>query len=128
MESKLYSHHRKALRLKLSDLVDELVIDHRKLTEYALDYDAARGKDKALIFEQVLGFTKENHQQLLSQVRAKCFNADAKFYREIEQGTLYQVDVLIDGANKKQAMVRTGWIIGPSERAARLTTIYVTRR
>ncbi len=70
--------------MKFSDLTDEIVIDHRKLTEYALDYNSGRGKDKAFVFEQVLGFTKENHQELLSQLTAKCFHANAKFYREIE--------------------------------------------
>ena len=114
--------------MTLSDVVNELVIDHRKLTEYALDYSSVRGKDKALVFEQVLGFTQENYQELLSQLVTKCFNADAKFYREIEQGTLYQVDVLIEGVNDNQAMVRTGWIIRPGTSLARLTTVYVLRR
>ena len=114
--------------MTLSDVADELVIDPRKLTEYALDYSSVRGKDKALVFEQVLGFTKENHQGLLHQLSTKCLNANAKFYLEIEQGTLYQVDVFIDGANNNQAMVRTGWIVRPETRLARLTTIYVLRR
>ncbi len=113
--------------MKLSDLIDEIVIDHRKLTEYALDYNSMHGKHKAFIFEQVLGFTKDNHQALLSQLKAKCLHANAKFYREIEQGTLYQIDVLIEGDNNNQALVRTGWLIKPGTRSARLTTIYVTK-
>ena len=114
--------------MKLADIVDQLEIDPRKLTEYALNYNSRPGKDKALVFEQVLGFTKENYQALLVQLEAKCLNAEAKIYREIEQGTLYQVDILVDGKNNRQALVRTGWIVRPGAQLARLTTVYVLRR
>lgn len=110
--------------MKLADIVDQLVIDQRKLTEYALNYRSERGKDKALIFEQVLGFTLENYQGLLRQLETNCPSADAKFYREIEQGALYQVDIVIEGKDNRQAHVRTGWIVKPGTRVAHLTTVY----
>jgi len=114
--------------LKLSDLVNQLVIDPRKLTEYALDPTSTRGRDKAIVFEQVLGYTKENYAELLRQLEEKCPDAEASVHRAIDQGILYRVDVLIHGKTDKQAMVRTGWIIRPGTNVARLTTVYVLRK
>jgi len=114
--------------VKLADIVDQLVIDPRKLTEYALNYRSERGKDKALVFEQVLGFTLENYQGLLRQLETNCLGADAKLYRAIEQGVLYQVDIVMEGKDNRQAVVRTGWIVKPGTRVARLTTVYVLGR
>ena len=114
--------------MKLDDIVDSLVIDPRKLTEYALNYNSKQGKDKALVFAQVLGFTLENYQELLRQLEANCLSANAKFYRAIEQGALYQVDIIIEGKANRQASVRTGWLVKPGTRVAHLTTVYVLGR
>ncbi|UEB32848.1 minor capsid protein [Finegoldia magna] len=44
----------------------EYNIDERKFTEYALDYDKA--PDKAYAFEEVLGYTKDNYNDLIENV------------------------------------------------------------
>ncbi len=46
--------------MKLGDVVNRIVIDPRKLTEYALNPDNPRGADKAVMFEHHLGFTRDN--------------------------------------------------------------------
>jgi hypothetical protein len=46
--------------MKLKELVSHLVIDPRKLTEYALNLDNPVGSDKAVIFQRRLGFSQEN--------------------------------------------------------------------
>ncbi|MCX6045667.1 MAG: hypothetical protein NT075_11195 [Chloroflexi bacterium] len=114
--------------MKLSDLVDELVIDHRKLTEYALNPGVNDGRHKAIIFERILGFTIENYQALVYQLETKCRHAEFTFRGEDKYGRRYQVDVLIDGINGAQATVRTGWIITAASTAAQLTTLYILRR
>ena len=47
--------------MKLADIVSRVGIDSRKLTEYALDPESPWGRHKAIVFEQVLGFTRENY-------------------------------------------------------------------
>ena len=71
--------------MKLDDIVDSLVIDPRKLTEYALNYNSKQGKDKALVFEQVLGFTLENYQELLRQLEENCLSANANFIEPLSK-------------------------------------------
>jgi hypothetical protein len=114
--------------LKLTEIADEIIIDPRKLTEYALDPDSARGRDKAIVFERVLGYTIDNYDELLQQLMTSCPQTEATEYRRIEQGILYQVDVIIFGKESAQAVVRTGWLIRSGTRAARLTTAFVKRR
>ena len=43
--------------MKLGELAGHIIIDPCKLVEYALNPHAPRGRDKALVFERVLGYT-----------------------------------------------------------------------
>ena len=47
--------------MKLRDIVTHITIDSRKLTEYALNPDNPKGKNKAIMFALHLGFTKDNY-------------------------------------------------------------------
>ena len=62
--------------MKLSDVADRLRIDPRKLTHYALDTDSPHGKHKAVLFEKLLGFTKENFTNLLMQLEEQSLLAE----------------------------------------------------
>lgn len=114
--------------MKLSDVVEQLIIDHRKLTQYALSRDATEGRHKAILFERVLGFTIENYHDLVRQLENQCMDAETIFRGENEYGSRYQVDTLIEGANGQKATVRTGWIVEPESKIARLTTLLVLKR
>lgn len=56
--------------MKLSDVVSRIEIDPRKLTEYALNPDNPVGADKAVIFQRVLGYNRDNYQSLLEQIQS----------------------------------------------------------
>ncbi|MCL1468926.1 DUF6883 domain-containing protein [Argonema galeatum] len=45
--------------MKLRDIISRLVIDPRKLREYALNPDNPIGGDKAVMFQRHLGFTRD---------------------------------------------------------------------
>lgn len=47
--------------MRMRELVTEIIIDPRKLTDHALDPESPRGKDKAMMFQRHLGYTKENY-------------------------------------------------------------------
>jgi hypothetical protein len=54
--------------VKLGEIVKQVSVDSRKLTEYALNPEAPWGRHKAVVFEQELGFTRENCVDLLAQI------------------------------------------------------------
>lgn len=114
--------------MKLGDIVTRLVIDSRKLTEYALNPDNPVGADKAVMFQRHLGFTRDNYESLLEQISAQSLEAEAILGRTDEHGQRYRVDFEIIGTQGQREIVRTGWIVEPDSDAARLVTLYVRRR
>jgi filamentous hemagglutinin len=114
--------------MKLSEIVRRVNADPRKLTEYALNPEAPWGRHKAVVFEQVLGFTLDNCAELLRQIEQKALGGDAVFHNQDELGRRYTVDLLIQGTEDRQAIVRTGWFIPHGADEARLATLYVRRR
>jgi hypothetical protein len=115
--------------MKLGDVVAHVVIDPRKLTEYALNPENPRGADKAIMFERHLGFTKDNYQLLLQQIELKVLGAEANLQKTDVHGQRYQVDLEIEGIESGQLeTVRTGWIVELKNDVARLITLYVRKR
>jgi hypothetical protein len=113
----------------LADIVERLVIDPHKLSDYALDPASPYGKHKAVLFEKLLGFTQDNYADLIRQLEQRCLHAEATFHSEDDFGERYTVDVLIDGATGQQATVRAGWIVLTDEPGtAHLVTLYVKKR
>ncbi|MBW4568822.1 MAG: hypothetical protein KME31_12580 [Tolypothrix carrinoi HA7290-LM1] len=114
--------------MKLEDIVSSIVIDPRKLTDYALNRDNPVGADKAVIFQRDLGFTIDNYQLLLEQISTQALDAEALKGRADEHGQRYTVDLDITGTQGQREIVRTGWIVELDSDAARLVTLYVRRR
>jgi hypothetical protein len=111
--------------VKLGDVVGQLSIDPRKLTEYALDPGAPWGQHKAVAFERALGFTRENYVDLLVQIEGRALEAEAVFHSEDAFGRRYTVDLTVEGTGGRRGVVRTGWLVPPDEDKARLITLYV---
>ena len=115
--------------MKLGDVASRIIIDPRKLTEYALNLDNPKGADKAIMFERHLGFTKDNYQLLLQQIESKVLDAEATLQTTDVHGQRYQVDLEIEGVELGQIeTVRTGWIVELKNDIARLVTLYVRKR
>ncbi|MEP0878179.1 hypothetical protein NDA00_20430 [Funiculus sociatus GB2-M2] len=109
-------------------MLSSLVIDPRKLREYALNPDNPIGGDKAVMFQRHLGFTKDNYEPLLEQISAKVLEAEAILGQTDEHGQRYRIDLEIIGTEGQQEIVRTGWIVELGSDAARLVTLFVRRR
>jgi hypothetical protein len=114
--------------MKLRDIVSRVVIDTRKLTEYALNPDNPVGANKAVMFQRHLGFTKDNYDSLLEQISTQALDSEAILQRTDRHGQHYRVDLEIIGTEGQQEVVRTGWIVAPDSDEARLTTLYVRKR
>jgi len=114
--------------MKLADIISNIVIDPRKLTEYALSPDNPLGRDKALMFQLHLGFTTDNYELLLQQIEGQALDCEAILRRTDEHGQHYRVDIDILGVQGQREVVRTGWVVAPESDRVRLTTLYVRRR
>lgn len=101
-------------------------IDARKFTEYALNPLNEDGQHKARVFQSALGYTRENYQELIEQIRTGVLSNPAIKGTLDRYGARYTVDVLVTGP-KGQAVVRTGWIIEPGNEIPRLTTAFVKK-
>lgn len=111
--------------MKMADIAESVRIDPRKLTQYALDADSPIGKHKAVLFERLLGFTKENHAVLLCQLAERAMQTDVTLHSEDSFGARYTADIPVKGIDERRAVVRTGWIVPPGSKEAHLVTLYV---
>ena len=109
-------------------IVSRLVIDSRKLTDYALDLDNPLGRHKALVFERRLGFSKRNAASFQQQIEAFAPKTEAVLQRTDQYGQHYGVDIQVTGTGGQQAPVRTGWVVPPGSDTAYLVTCYVLRK
>lgn len=111
--------------MKLRDFATQLYIDPAKLITYALNKRHSKGKHKARVFEAVLGYSTEDYQHLLDQIKSQALEAEAIVQRVDQYGQHLQVDLRIKGLADQQAIVRTGWIVDPGSETASLSTLYV---
>lgn len=111
--------------MKLSELAGKIIVDPRKLTEYALNPDSPRGRHKARVFERVLGYTRANHRALLTEIEAKAPEADVELQSQDEFGSRYRADLQIEGPEGQQATICTGWIVPEEQDEVRLVTLWV---
>ena len=114
--------------MKLSDVVSRIEIDPRKLTEYALNPDNPVGADKAIIFQRVLGYNRDNYQSLLEQIQSQAMGAEAIPNSEDQHGQRDRVDLEVVGTENQRAIIQIGWIVQPETDVARLVTLYVKKR
>lgn len=83
--------------MKLADIVEQISVDPRKLTDYALNFEAPWGRHKALVFKQALGFTQQNYADLLTQIKQQAMETEATFHSKDEFGERYTVDLIVQG-------------------------------
>ncbi len=113
--------------MRLAEIVDRLTIDSRKLTDYALNPNSPLGRHKAKVFKELLGITAKEHAALMAQIKEDALEEEATFHSEDEFGQRYTVDLLVQGAAGRKAIVRTGWLVYPDLNEARLITLYVRK-
>ena len=115
--------------MKLGEIVRHLFIDPSKLISYSLNKNHKDGGDKAIMFEQHLGFTQDNYQLLLEQIQSKAMDAEVVIGYSDEYGQRYRVDILIVGVELGQEeIVRTGWLVDSNNDTAKLTTVFIRSR
>lgn len=100
-------------------------IPSAKITDYALNPNHPKGKEKAEGFRKALGITSKDADYLIAAIYEKAGESKPVFRYEDEWGKRYFHDVVIEGPNGKAAKVKLGWIKGKNDGKMRLTTIHV---
>lgn len=82
--------------------------------------------DKRRPFE-ALGFSAEaeNWEGLRDRIVKGLPTHPARFTQSTGWGDIHSVDMIIEGANRRRAPIRTGWIYRVGEDHPRLVTLYV---
>ncbi len=92
-----------------------------------MNHDSPTGKDKAILFERRLGFTRENYRDLSVQIETKIWQVEIEHHSTDGYGKRYTADMLIQGTEGKQATIRTGWLVPIGTRVAHLVTLWVRK-
>lgn len=103
---------------------DKVIISPEKITDYVLNYEHFEGKNKARVFESVLGLTKSDAENLISPIKEAVLITNANKQSESEFGTKCTVDFDLT-FNNNVATIRTAWIVENENNIPRLITCYI---
>ena len=98
-------------------------IPMEKFTDYCLNPDHPRGKDKARVFAALLDITRDNADALAALVRQAAMEGDITQESMTVFGRYYRVDWAIP--TRGNAMLRTIWEIAPGEEVPRLISAFM---
>ena len=106
--------------------IDKMRIPAEKFTQYALNCD--KSPDKALAFRLALGYTENDAQMLIENIKSNAANFKAIPKGNKGFGETYECIMSIEGKNGKTANVLTSWIVRDGESFPRLTNAYITNK
>lgn len=103
------------------------VIDIEKLRDYCLSAQHPEGRHKARVFLSALEMTSSDADKLREILLvAAAVNNEASITGTDQYGCRYTLDVLVTW-KRREALVRSAWIIKTSEDFPRLVSCYVLR-
>lgn len=105
---------------------DNVEIDQRKLTEYALSPTHPIGKHKARLFALKLGLTRDDAPVVIAAFRAAAASKDAIPTERDAWGQRYSIDFLFR-FGQRSAMLTSGWIVPADGSPTHLTSVYIAR-
>lgn len=106
---------------------ERAIVDLRKLRDYCLNPNSARGRHKARVFAAVLGITAAEAPQLRARLLEAARTENAQRGELDLYGQRYTVDFEVETQVGK-ATVRSGWIVLHGKTVPRLTTCYIKKR
>lgn len=106
---------------QLPDSPEEVNVQARKIADYLLDPDHRDNKGKAKFFAEHLGITKSDWTNLHSQLIDALGHVSYDDVRIDGYGVRFTANLPVTGKNGKTAIIETGWIVRPGERASFVT-------
>lgn len=110
---------------------ENAVVDIEKLRDYSLNPNHPKGKHKARVFQEKLGYDRQDAELLRHLILEAILTEEAVEHEPTQYGRRFIVDFGIErwaGIIQFKALVRTAWIIRNEEDFPRLTTCYSPRR
>ena len=105
---------------------DNVEIDQRKLTDYALSPTHPTGKHKARRFASKLGLTRDDAPAMIEALRAAAASEDATPTEHDDWGQRYSIDFLFR-FGQRSAMITSGWMVPADGSRTHLTSVYIAR-
>lgn len=104
---------------------DKIVVPKEKFVKYALDFEHEKGgKEKAKLFQDLLGITKENWRYLAAQIENGLEDGKLCNVRKTVHGIQYHIDIPVRGLNGVSKTVRTAWI-AKEKGVVSLVTVFI---
>lgn len=104
------------------------VTDQNKIQRYALNSNHPHGKEKARVFNSVLGYHYENWNVLSDQIFDRLQTAEVAKYEVTQYGQRYKVPMRIYGLKGKSMVINTVWQIDNGSNVPRLITVTFDKR
>jgi hypothetical protein len=98
-----------------------------KLLNYSLDMTSESGRDKAIVFNSMLGYNKSNFEDLRQKLLAGIAFVPGVKNLQDAHGQRYTALIPVTGP-KGSAVVTTGWIYRPGSSIPDLTTAFIDTR
>lgn len=103
---------------------ENVEIDRRKISEYAMNPDHPRGQHKLEVINSATGLTAKDTDLIETQIRDGVKNGTPVAGKDDQYGRRWSVDVPVTGPAGTMT-VRTAWIIEPGSDQPRLVTISI---
>ena len=102
---------------------ERAVVDVRKLRDYCLNSTHDEGKQKARLFESMIGMTTSDAEELRRILLEVIKTHEVQLGRRDDYGQRYTLDFVLEWGGRN-ATIRSGWIIEHGSDTPRLTTCY----
>ena len=99
----------------------DTVIAREKVTGYLLRW---REEDDKSAFLALAGYTLENAEQLITDLREQLMTLDAEFIEDTEYGPKYRIRGTLTGPNGRALRVVTIWMADEAAGVTKFLTLY----
>jgi len=106
-------------------LPDDTTIAASKLNEYLLRH---RDEDDKSAFLAVAGYTLENADRLMNDLRKQLLPLDAEFFDQTDYGPKYQIRGTLTGPNGRVLRVVSIWMKEDATGETKFVTLFPDRR
>lgn len=103
----------------------QAVIPPAKVFQYALNLEHPTGRNKAIVFRDVLGYVPANGDELIQKIMQGLSSWKAAQKEDTPYGIPFEVKMLVTGPSGRTTPVLSAWIIKNGSDFPTLTSIYI---
>ena len=103
--------------------IENAIVPEPKITQYLLNAEHPRGKDKAAFFTR-FGFSMAQWEVLRDTLLSHAMEHEVSGTVDTPEGTLYTIEGELDTPDERQPKIRTVWMIDRDKTTPRFVTAY----